>query len=91
MAYYCPNCGAAMDDSANFCPSCGAALNGTTADNSTLKTAATVGGVVLGASALSSLARSLTHRRRPPYMMDPGPRHGGPGGPGGGPHGGGRR
>ena len=82
MAYYCPSCGAVVEGDANFCPSCGASINGgTISDNSTLKTAATVGGVLLGASALNSLARSLTHRRRPPYMMDPGPR----------PHGGGRR
>ena len=94
MSYYCPTCGAAVDDNANFCPTCGNALtvtNGT--DNaagsggagsgngsSALKTAAIVGGAALGGAALSGLVRRMTHRRRPPYM---GPGPGGPGGPGG--------
>ena len=111
MSFYCQTCGALVNDGSNFCPSCGAALNNTaydanynnTYDNSNnggkgsgvLKTAAVVGGVALGATALSGLARNLTHRRRPPYMgpmrgpepMPPGPGgmggRGGMGGPGG--------
>ncbi len=104
MANYCQYCGAEILDSSNYCPQCGASLvNGTingstgstggTASN-TVKTAATIGGVVLGASALNSLARRLSHRRRPMYrgpMGGPRGPMGGPGGPMGGPGGHGGR
>ena len=107
MSVYCNSCGAAVDESSNYCPKCGASIygsadaanqNGTEAVHSgwsnTAKTAAAVGGVVLGASALSGLARRMTHRRRPPYMPPMGgpppmgrPPMGGPGGPPMGGHG----
>ena len=100
MANYCRSCGAALDDGVNFCPVCGTALNGSGNNNANtastgidgsdvLKTAAVIGGAAVGASALTGLARRLTHRRRPPYMGpppmgEPGGRggYGGPGGPG---------
>lgn len=98
MAKYCQNCGAEMQDAANFCPQCGASVSGTgagTAQKSgtsdTVKTAATVGGVVLGASVLSGMLRSMTHRPRPMYRGPMGgPHMGGPRGPRG-PHGPGGR
>lgn len=79
MAKYCQNCGGEMQDTANFCPNCGASLTGSnqtaTGSSNTFKTAATVGGVVLGASALTGLVRRMTHRPRPMYR---GPHMGGP-------------
>lgn len=106
MSGYCSNCGAAIEDGVNFCPQCGASVNGyaNTANQTdsagynsgvsgAAKTAAVIGGAVIGASTLSGLARRMTHRRRPPYMppmggpppMPPMGRPGGPpmGGPGG--------
>ena len=57
---------------------------GSDKDNSgILKTAAIAGGTALGVSALTGLARNLTHRRRPPYMGGGRPPMGGMGGPGG--------
>lgn len=87
MARYCQNCGSEMQDTANFCPQCGASASGTTQKSGTsdaVKTAATVGGVVLGASALSGMVRRMTHRPRPMYR---GPMGGPPMGGHGGPHG----
>lgn len=86
MARYCQNCGCEMQDAANFCPQCGASVSGATQNSGTsdaVKTAATVGGVVLGASALSGMVRRMTHRPRPMYR---GPMGGPPMG-GHGPHG----
>lgn len=100
MANYCPQCGAEIYNNSNYCPQCGANLSGTAnganvatgkSASNTAKTAATIGGVVLGTAALSSLAHRLCHRRRPMYrgpMAGP-PPMGGPRGPMGGP--GGRR
>ncbi|MCD7748668.1 MAG: zinc-ribbon domain-containing protein, partial [Oscillospiraceae bacterium] len=65
MSYYCPNCGLEVADGVNYCPSCGASMTGGL--SSAARTAATVGGVVLGASALNNLAWQLGHRRRPMY------------------------
>lgn len=105
MSKYCTNCGAEMGDSVNYCPQCGTPADGYAgaSENSGLsdaaRTAAVVGGTVLGVSALNNLARQMAHRRRPPYygpMGGPGPgwrggpgpgRPGGPGGPGHGPGG----
>ncbi len=105
MSVFCQNCGTEIAEDVNFCPQCGASMSDYAAaqDQSSgmsdaAKTAVTVGGVVAGAAVLSSLARSLVHRRRPmrhrpmggpPPMRGPGPGFGGPGGPGG--PGGGRR
>lgn len=93
MKVYCTNCGETIDETAKFCPSCGTALTDSvdrkTTDSewsSTAKTAATVGGTVLGAYALSSLMRSLFRPRprpfHPPHHHGPmgGPRGHGPGG-----------
>lgn len=105
MSVYCQNCGAELLDSANFCPQCGASITGAQSGTSdAARTAATVGGVVLGAAALESLAFRMSHRRRPMYgapppppprrppMRGPGGFGGGPGGFGGpGGRGGGRR
>lgn len=94
MAVYCTNCGATIDEGVNFCPQCGASLTGSVGSgkkewSDTAKTAAAVGGAVLGASALSSLVRRMTHRRRPPYGGPPmggfGPGPGFGHGPGHGP------
>ncbi|MCD8005310.1 MAG: zinc ribbon domain-containing protein, partial [Oscillospiraceae bacterium] len=66
MSVYCQNCGAELLDSANFCPQCGASVTGGGSGvSNAAKTAATVGGVVLGAAALENLAFRLSHRRRP--------------------------
>ena len=83
MARYCQNCGAQLSDSGNFCPNCGAQVgtysNNTNTNqsssnsNSGLKTAAIVGGTILGVSALNR----VSHRPRP--MCRPGPM--GPRGP----------
>ena len=93
MKVYCTNCGETIDENVNFCPYCGVSLTDSN-DNSgsetnewsdTAKTAATVGGAVLGAYTLSSLLRRMTHRR-PPHPHHPPHRHGGHGhgpGPGG--------
>ena len=99
---YCPYCGALVTVNAdgstyNYGNYSNASGTNNTADNKNssdaLKTAAIAGGAVLGASALTGIARNLTHRRRPPYMgmgggrppMGPPPGgHGGMGGPGGG-------
>ena len=75
MAYYCPNCGLELRSGENFCPNCGTPLSG--AANSSLlhtaETAAAVGGVILGASALSGLARKVSHRRRSIFAPPPPP------------------
>ncbi len=81
MATYCQYCGSEILDNVRYCPHCGASLingtfNGSTAStgeaaSSTMRTAAKIGGVVLGASALNSLARRLSHRRRPMYYSRP--------------------
>lgn len=91
MPVYCPNCGAEIQDNANFCMQCGVSINAgnattTSSDASNAaKTAATVGGVVVGAAALNSLGRRLSHRRRPMYggpaTPPPPPGRPGPGGP----------
>lgn len=108
-AKFCPNCGAPADSSGNRTYNSdynsnynNSYTNNTAGENgknrSGLKTAAAVGGTVLGVSALGGLVRSMTHRRRPPYMgmggmgqppMGPPPGgmggmggHGGMGGPG---------
>lgn len=97
MSVYCPNCGAAAADGVNYCPQCGAAMNGsgTAGMSDAAKTAAVVGGAVLGVSALNNLARRLGHRRRPMYFAPPPREPRGPHGPGfggpGGPHGPGGR
>ncbi|MCC8139773.1 MAG: zinc ribbon domain-containing protein [Lachnospiraceae bacterium] len=89
MSTYCDNCGAVLEEGANFCPQCGASIYGNsntaTSDSgwsNAAKTAAAVGGTMIGVSALTGLARRMTHRRLPPYM----PPMGGPGGPGMGGH-----
>lgn len=99
MAKYCANCGAEIGDGGNYCPECGAAVGGyvnarsSSGVSDAVKTAAMVGGTVLGATALNNLAWQMTHRRRPPYCgfrrsapPPPGPGSGGfgrRGGPGG--------
>ena len=97
---YCPHCGALITVNAdgstynyNNTAANGNSNNNAGSSNSgILKTAAIAGGAVLGASALTGIARNLTHRRRPPYTgmgggrppMGPPPGgHGGMGGPGG--------
>ena len=91
---YCPSCGALLvvnagGDSYNSAYNNSAYGDGSNTDKSgVLKTAAIAGGTALGVSALTGLARNLTHRRRPPYMgmgcgMHMGPPPGGMGGPGG--------
>ena len=72
MAVYCQNCGAEILADANYCPQCGTCVNGSSKTGSTttsnaVKTAAAVGGVVVGVSALNNLAHRLSHRRRPMY------------------------
>ena len=101
MAFYCPNCGASLQDGTNFCPNCGVSLNsGTTASASgsgsglggVAAAAAVLGGTVLAANAAHNLAWKLTHRPRPFYTPPPPPpppppHHRGPGFGPRGPHG----
>lgn len=88
MAVYCPNCGAEIQGNANFCMQCGTHIGAgseTTTNSNAVKTAATVGGIVVGAAALNSMAHRLSHRRRPMYgpaTPPPPPGRPGPGGPG---------
>ena len=92
-ANFCPACGTSVIntgyDSTYYdgtTTADGTAANTENGGSDMLKTAAVAGGVALGVSALSGIARRMTHRRRPPYM---GPMGGmgmggpGPGGPGG--------
>lgn len=89
---YCPHCGALLTvnaDGSTYNSSytgTNSAQGNNQSGSGTLKTAAMVGGAALGGAALSSLARNLTHRRRPPYMggrPPMGPPPGGMGGMGG--------
>jgi len=91
---FCPQCGASIygDTAAAYNDGSYNNVNGEKSGwSNAAKTAAVVGGVVVGASALSNLARRMTHRRRPPYMPPmggpppmgrPGMRGPGMGGPG---------
>lgn len=93
MARYCQNCGSEMQDTANFCTQCGASASGSAQKSGTsdaVKTAATVGGAMLGASVLTSVVRRMTHRIRPMYRGHMGGLPRGPRGPRG-PHGPGGR
>lgn len=91
---YCQYCGSDLGNAANFCPNCGAALNNTAAQNNgsttqwsdTAKTVGTVAGVAVGASLLSRMFRRPRYRHGPPMgpFHGPGPHHRGPGGPMGG-------
>lgn len=82
MKVYCTSCGEVIEENARFCSNCGISLTDSInrkSDNewsNTTKTAATVGGTILGAYALSNLFRGLFYRPYHHHHHHPmGPRH----------------